>query len=179
MPARRAHWFHREAVNGSFEIYVSQTTHPTNAMIRVLTMVSTVLFTSAMLISPFGSDGAEPRDQQADGIRDHAHMCRDHQRGDALGLPATRLGVDNMDSSPPRDRQREGWRDQPAPKWRWRLACTIILAAATRWRLRNRRSCACPAVPKPPHLPGVPWDVGDEVKRRRASVPSEDDPSDL
>jgi len=35
-----------EAVNGSFEIYVSQTTHRTNVVIRVLTMVSTVLFTS-------------------------------------------------------------------------------------------------------------------------------------
>jgi len=45
----------REAVNGSFEIYVSQTTHRTNAMIRVLTMVSTVLFTSSVLISLFGS----------------------------------------------------------------------------------------------------------------------------
>ncbi len=43
-----------EAVNGSFEIYVSQTTHRTNVVIRVLTMVSTVLFTSSVLISLFG-----------------------------------------------------------------------------------------------------------------------------
>jgi len=45
----------REAVNGSFEIYVSQTTHRTNQVIKVLTMVSTVLFTSSVLISLFGT----------------------------------------------------------------------------------------------------------------------------
>ena len=45
----------REAVNGSFEIYVSQTTHHTNQVIKVLTMVSTVLFTSSVLISLFGT----------------------------------------------------------------------------------------------------------------------------
>jgi len=45
----------REAVNNSFEIYVSQTTHRTNQVIKVLTMVSTVLFTSSVLIGLFGA----------------------------------------------------------------------------------------------------------------------------
>lgn len=45
----------RETVNGAFEIYVSQTTHYTNKVIRVLTMVSTVLFSSSILIGLFGA----------------------------------------------------------------------------------------------------------------------------
>lgn len=45
----------RETVNGAFEIYVSQTTHRTNALIRVLTMASTVLFSSAVIIAIFGA----------------------------------------------------------------------------------------------------------------------------
>ncbi len=45
----------REAVNGSFEIYVSQMTHRTNGVIRTLTLVSTVLFSTSVLISIFGA----------------------------------------------------------------------------------------------------------------------------
>jgi len=45
----------RETVNGAFAIYVSQTTHRTNKVIRVLTMVSTVLFSSSILIGLFGA----------------------------------------------------------------------------------------------------------------------------
>jgi magnesium transporter len=45
----------RETVNGAFEIYVSQTTHRTNALIRVLTMVSTVLFSAAVIAAIFGA----------------------------------------------------------------------------------------------------------------------------
>ncbi len=45
----------REAVNGSFEIYVSQMAHRTNAVIRTLTLVSTVLFSTSIVISLFGS----------------------------------------------------------------------------------------------------------------------------
>ena len=45
----------REAVNGSFEIYVSQMAHRTNAVIRTLTLVSTVLFSTSVVIGLFGS----------------------------------------------------------------------------------------------------------------------------
>ena len=45
----------RETVNGSFEIYVSQMAHRTNQIIRVLTVVSTLLFSASVLISLFGA----------------------------------------------------------------------------------------------------------------------------
>ncbi len=45
----------RETVNGSFEIYVSQMAHRTNAIIRTLTVVSTLLFSASVLISLFGA----------------------------------------------------------------------------------------------------------------------------
>lgn len=45
----------RETVNGAFEIYVSQMAHRTNQIIRVLTVVSTLLFSASVLISLFGA----------------------------------------------------------------------------------------------------------------------------
>ncbi len=45
----------KEAVNGAFNIYVSQMSHRTNQIIKVLTMVSTVLLPATLLTSLFGS----------------------------------------------------------------------------------------------------------------------------
>ena len=45
----------RDAVNGSFEIYVSHMAHRTNQVIRLLTVVSVVLFTASIIVSIFGT----------------------------------------------------------------------------------------------------------------------------
>ncbi len=45
----------RDAVNGSFEIYVSHMAHRTNQVIRLLTIVSVVLFTASIIVSIFGT----------------------------------------------------------------------------------------------------------------------------
>jgi len=45
----------RNAVNSSFEIYVSHMAHRTNQVIRLLTIVSVVLFTASIIVSIFGA----------------------------------------------------------------------------------------------------------------------------
>jgi len=45
----------REAVNGAFDIYVSHMAHRTNQVIRLLTIVSVVLFTASIIVSIFGT----------------------------------------------------------------------------------------------------------------------------
>jgi len=45
----------RDAVNGSFDIYVSHMAHRTNQVIRLLTIVSVVLFTASIIVSIFGT----------------------------------------------------------------------------------------------------------------------------
>jgi magnesium transporter len=45
----------REAVNGTFDIYVSHLSHRTNQVIKVLTVASTLLFTVSVIITFFGS----------------------------------------------------------------------------------------------------------------------------
>jgi magnesium transporter len=44
----------RDVVNGAFEIYVSQMSHRTNQVIKLLTIVSTVLFSASIIVSVFG-----------------------------------------------------------------------------------------------------------------------------
>lgn len=46
----------REAVNGAFDIYVSNMSHRTNQVIKVLTMVSTVLLPATVIIGLFGAN---------------------------------------------------------------------------------------------------------------------------
>ncbi|GAC1320246.1 MAG: hypothetical protein NVS2B16_08400 [Chloroflexota bacterium] len=46
----------REAINGAFEIYVSHMAHRTNQVIKVLTMVSTVLLPTTVIIALFGTN---------------------------------------------------------------------------------------------------------------------------
>lgn len=45
----------KEAVTGAFDIYVSQLSHRTNQVIKVLTIVSTVLLPASVLIALFGT----------------------------------------------------------------------------------------------------------------------------
>ena len=45
----------REAINGAFEIYVSHMAHRTNGVIKLLTIVSTVLFSASIVVSIFGT----------------------------------------------------------------------------------------------------------------------------
>lgn len=45
----------RESVNGAFEIYVSHISHRTNNIIRVLTIVSTIIFPMTLVVSFFGT----------------------------------------------------------------------------------------------------------------------------
>ncbi len=45
----------KDAVNGAFNIYVSQMTHRTNQIIKVLTMVSTIILPLSVVIALFGS----------------------------------------------------------------------------------------------------------------------------
>jgi magnesium transporter len=45
----------KESVNGAFTIYVSQMSHRTNQIIKVLTMVSTVLLPATLIIALFGA----------------------------------------------------------------------------------------------------------------------------
>jgi magnesium transporter len=45
----------RESVNGAFDIYVSHISHRTNNIIRVLTIVSTVIFPMTLVVSFFGT----------------------------------------------------------------------------------------------------------------------------
>ena len=45
----------KEAVNGAFDIYVSHMSHRTNAVIKLLTIVSTVLFSASIIIGIFGT----------------------------------------------------------------------------------------------------------------------------
>ena len=46
----------KEAINGTFEIYVSNLTHRTNQIIKVLTLVSTVLLPTTVIIGLFGTN---------------------------------------------------------------------------------------------------------------------------
>jgi len=45
----------RDAINGAFDIYVSHVSHRTNAVIKVLTMVSAVLFSMTVIIGLFST----------------------------------------------------------------------------------------------------------------------------
>jgi magnesium transporter len=45
----------RDSVNGAFDIYVSHISHRTNNIIRVLTIVSTVIFPMTLVVSFFGT----------------------------------------------------------------------------------------------------------------------------
>ncbi len=45
----------KDAVNGAFEIHVSHMSHRTNQVIRLLTIVSVVLFTASIIVSIFGT----------------------------------------------------------------------------------------------------------------------------
>ncbi len=45
----------RESVNGAFDIYVSHISHRTNNIIRVLTIVSTIIFPMTLVVSFFGT----------------------------------------------------------------------------------------------------------------------------
>ncbi len=45
----------REAANGAFDIYVSHVSHRTNAVIKVLTMISAVLFSMTVIIGLFST----------------------------------------------------------------------------------------------------------------------------
>ncbi len=45
----------RESVNGAFEIYISHISHRTNNIIRVLTIVSTIIFPMTLVVSFFGT----------------------------------------------------------------------------------------------------------------------------
>ena len=45
----------RESVNGAFDIYVSHISHRTNNIVRVLTIVSTVIFPMTLVVSFFGT----------------------------------------------------------------------------------------------------------------------------
>lgn len=46
----------KEAINGAFEIYVSHMTHRTNQIIKVLTLVSTILLPATVIIGLFGTN---------------------------------------------------------------------------------------------------------------------------
>lgn len=45
----------KEAVNGAFEIYVSQMSHRTNQVIKILTLVSTILFPISVILAFFAT----------------------------------------------------------------------------------------------------------------------------
>lgn len=45
----------RDAVNGAFDLYVSHMAHRTNGVIKLLTIVSTVLFSASIIVSIFGT----------------------------------------------------------------------------------------------------------------------------
>lgn len=45
----------RESVNGAFDIYVSHISHRTNNIVRVLTIVSTIIFPMTLVVSIFGT----------------------------------------------------------------------------------------------------------------------------
>ena len=45
----------RDNVNGAFDIYVSHVSHRTNSVIKVLTMVSAVLFSMTVIIGLFST----------------------------------------------------------------------------------------------------------------------------
>lgn len=51
----------REAVNGAFDIYVSQVSHHTNNTMKLLTIVSTVLLPSSVILGFFGTTFESPR----------------------------------------------------------------------------------------------------------------------
>lgn len=42
-------------VNGAFDIYVSQVAHRTNGVMKVLTVVSTVLLPASLIVAIFGT----------------------------------------------------------------------------------------------------------------------------
>lgn len=46
----------REAVNGAFDIYVSHVSHRTNQVMKILTMVSTILLPSTIVLGIFGTN---------------------------------------------------------------------------------------------------------------------------
>ena len=46
----------REAVNGAFDIYVSQMSHRTNQVMKILTLVSTVLLPATVILGVFGTN---------------------------------------------------------------------------------------------------------------------------
>jgi magnesium transporter len=45
----------QEAVNGTFDIYVSHMAHRTNTVMRLLTIVSTVLLPASIILALFGT----------------------------------------------------------------------------------------------------------------------------
>lgn len=45
----------RESVNGAFDIYVSQVAHRTNALIKALTIISTVILPAALIVAFFST----------------------------------------------------------------------------------------------------------------------------
>ena len=49
----------RESVNGIFDIYVSHMSHRTNAVIKILTMVSTVLLPSTLVFAFFSTNSIQ------------------------------------------------------------------------------------------------------------------------
>jgi magnesium transporter len=53
----------RDAVNGAFDIYVSQISHRTNKTMRLLTVVSTVLLPAALIVGFFGTGFTQLHDQ--------------------------------------------------------------------------------------------------------------------
>jgi magnesium transporter len=46
----------KDSVNGAFDIYVSQVSHRTNGVMRVLTIVSTVLLPATVILGLFGTN---------------------------------------------------------------------------------------------------------------------------
>jgi magnesium transporter len=51
----------KESVNGAFEIYVSQVSHRTNAIMKVLAIVSTLLLPATVILGFFGTNFEAPR----------------------------------------------------------------------------------------------------------------------
>ena len=49
----------KESVNGIFDIYVSHMSHRTNAVIKILTMVSTVLLPSTLVFAFFSTNSIQ------------------------------------------------------------------------------------------------------------------------
>jgi len=51
----------RESATSAFEIYVSQVAHRTNALIKVLTLISTVVLPSALIVAFFSTSFTDIR----------------------------------------------------------------------------------------------------------------------